>query len=263
MSKRLSKVRKELDSRRRTIEYNVKQREKTVPMLMNRQEDSREEPDFYIPQDTNRKTPTPTRGKDLFVFRLMMAICLFLMLAILFQSTTPQAEKAKQFVQQSFEYEFEFAAISNWYENQFGRPLALVPIEQDLAQGDPNEDVEMIYALPAIGTISEPFTENGQGIMIETGMHAEIESVKSGSVKSVGQESEQGLGKTVVVEHYDGTEAIYGMLDQIEVNIYDNIRAGTIIGTVQTNEEAQKGIFYFALKNGEQYIDPSEVISFN
>ncbi|MCL7748114.1 M23 family metallopeptidase [Halalkalibacter alkaliphilus] len=265
MSKDINKVRRKLENRRRQINSNVKHRERTVPMLLNRHEDAREEPDFYVPPSTNdegAKVHVP-KG-DFFLFRLMASVCIFLMTAILFQSTVPQAEGAKRFVQQTYEQEIQFAAVANWYENQFGRPLALVPVNQDMAQSDPNEQVEMVYAVPASGTISQDFEHDGRGILIETGMNAEIEAVKGGQVSKVGADDEGGnLGKTVTVKHYDGTEAVYGMLDKVEVNLYDHIQPGYKIGLVSTNEEAQKGVFYFALKDGDQYINPSEVISFD
>jgi stage IV sporulation protein FA len=94
-------------------------------------------------------------------------------------------------------------------------------------------------------------------------MNAEVEAVKGGQVVKVGtDESEENLGKTVTVKHYDGTESLYGMLDDVEVNLYDHIQAGFAIGTVSTNEEVEKGIFYFALKKDDKYINPSEVLSF-
>ncbi|MFC0469413.1 peptidoglycan DD-metalloendopeptidase family protein [Halalkalibacter kiskunsagensis] len=264
MSKDLNKVRRKLDSRRRQINQNVKQRERTVPMLMNRHEDAREEPDFYVPPSSNNSALPQVKKGDFFLFRVMAAICLFLMMAILFQSSVPQAEGVKQFVKDSYEQEFQFTAVANWYENQFGRPLALIPMNQDIAQGDPNEQVEMAYALPASGTISQDFEHNGKGILVETGMDAEVEAVKGGQVTKVGRdESEDNLGRTVTVKHYDGTESLYGMLDKVEVNLYDYIKAGFVIGTVSTNAEAGKGIYYFALKKDDQYINPSEVISFD
>ncbi|MFC0557806.1 M23 family metallopeptidase [Halalkalibacter alkalisediminis] len=262
MSKDLNKVRRKLETRRRQINQNVKQRERTVPMLMNRHDEAREEPDFYVPPDSN-KGIRPEKASDFFLFRAMVAVCLFLMTAILFQSQVPQAEGAKNLVRQTYEQELQFAAIADWYENQFGRPLALLPMNQDVAQGDPNGQVELAYALPVLGTISQDFEQDGRGILVETGMNAEVEAVKGGHVKSVGRDEDQSLGKTVTVEHYDGTEAVYGMLDKIEVNMYDHIQAGNLIGTVTTNTEAEKGIFYFALKKDDHYINPSDVLTFD
>ncbi len=263
MSKRLNKVRKEFETRRRQIDNSVKHRERTVPMLMNRHVEEREEFDFYLQPGDDQGEKTNIKSRDFFLFRAMAAVCLFLLIAIMFKTSVPQLEGVKRFVQQSYEQELQFAAIANWYEGQFGRPLALVPVNQDVALGDPNEQVEMAYALPVTGVIREGFEQNGRGILIETGMDVEVEAVKGGYVVAVGEQEDESLGKTVTVQHYDGTESLYGMLNQINVNIYDHIQAGYKIGTVSTSEEAEKGIFYFALKKDENYINPSEVLSFD
>lgn len=263
MSKRLNKVRKELEMRRRQIDYNVKKRERTAPMLMNRHEEDRGEFDFLDQKEDHRFDAPNVKSRDFFLFRMLASVCLFLIIAILFRSNVPQLDGVKQFVVQSYEQEFQFAEIANWYEEQFGRPLALVPIQQDVAQGDPNEQVEMAYAMPAAGVIREGFEQTGRGILVETGMDVEVEAVKGGYVIAVGGGDEESLGKTVTVQHYDGTESLYGMLDEITVNIYDHIQAGNKIGTVSTNQEAEKGIFYFALKKDDDYINPSEVLPFD
>ncbi|ARK31585.1 M23 family metallopeptidase [Halalkalibacter krulwichiae] len=263
MSKDLNKVRRKLETRRRQINHSVKQRERTVPMLMNRHDEEREEPDFYIPPSDKQDESKSVKKNEFFLFRVMAAVCLFLMTAILFQSQVPQAEGPRNLVKQVYEQELQFAAIADWYENQFGRPLALLPINQNIAQGDPNEQVDVAYALPVLGTISQDFEHDGRGILVETGMNAEVEAVKGGHVIAVTNNEDQSLGKTVTIEHYDGTESVYGMLDTIEVNKYDHIQAGHLIGTVSTNEEAEKGMFYFALKKDNQYINPTDVITFD
>lgn len=261
MSNRLNKVRRELEKKRRQIDSSRKGRERAIPLLMNRHEESREDFDIYVHQEKEDREQRGRSG-DFLVFRIMTAVCLALVIAILFKSTSPQLDGMKAFITDAYEQELQFAAIANWYENQFGRPLALVPVNQEMAQGDPEEQVEMVYALPAAGTIREDFQQNGSGILIETGLEADVEAVKGGYVISVGEREEENLGKTVVVQHYDGTESLYGMLDDISVKMYDHIQAGAKIGTVSINEEAQKGIFYFALKKDEHYIDPTDVLSF-
>ncbi|WP_100404971.1 M23 family metallopeptidase [Bacillus solitudinis] len=263
MSKDINKVRKRLESRRRTIDYQVKQRERTVPMLINRHEEEREEPDVYY-QPINRQEKPKPKGADFFLMRTLLAVCLFFAIAILYQNGSPQFESARQFVKGAYEQQFQFATVANWYEEQFGRPLALVPMNQDVALGDIEEqnEAELVYAVPASGgTVVENFQQNGQGILVETGKGAGVEAVKGGHVTSVGQ-SEQGLTKTVIVQHPDGTESIYGMLDEVMVNMYDHIKSGHKIGTVSTSGQAEKGVFYFALKKGDEYVDPSDVIMF-
>ncbi|NEU29766.1 M23 family metallopeptidase [bacterium LRH843] len=260
MSKRLRKVRRELEARRRELDTSKKQREKVVPITMSRYEEAREEPDFYVHHEKSHETMAETN--NFILFRILAAVCLFLLIAILFKTNAPQLDGVKQFVQKSYEEEFHFAAISNWYEDQFGRPLALVPMTQEVAQGDPDEQVEMVYALPAAGVIREDFSQDGRGVIIETGLNAEVEAIRGGYVIDV-KEGEESLGKTVIVQHYDGTESLYGMLDEIKVNKYDHIQAKDNIGIVSTSKEGEKGVFYFALKKNDIYIDPSEVLTFD
>ncbi|WP_100373626.1 M23 family metallopeptidase [Bacillus sp. FJAT-45037] len=265
MSKDLKKVRKRLESRRRDIQGNVKQRERSAPMLVQRHEEAREEPDYYVdPSQLKGSTPLKA-GQDFFLIRAMLAVCIFLVIAIMFKTGAPQFEGVRQFVKQSYEQEFQFATVAHWYESQFGRPLALLPERNDVALGDLNEgepEVEMAYAVPASGQISEGFEQNGRGIYIETGEIIRVEAAKGGYVITVGAlDGAEEIGKAVVVQHYDGTESIYGLLDDIEVNMYDHIQAGHPIGTVSTTDEG-RGVYYFALKQGDHYIDPSDVISF-
>ncbi|WP_062047933.1 M23 family metallopeptidase [Bacillus sp. JCM 19034] len=262
MAKDLNKLRRQLESRRRAIDHSVKHRERTIIPSNTYYEDGNQEIEAASTERSDKNKP-PTRTAQFFIFRCLIASFLFLLVGIAFQSKLPQSDQIEQFVRQTFENEFQFAAIASWYEDQFGRPLALLPLDSNIAQGDPNEQMELIYALPASGTIREDFKESGQGILIETAENTYIESVKSGVVRSIGQSEDPTIEKVVVIEHYDGTEAIYGMLDEIEVQLYDHIQAGTKIGAVQSAEGMNRGIFYFALKDENGYIDPSEVLTFD
>lgn len=191
----------------------------------------------------------------------MIAVILFLCVGILFKNGSTQLEPVRQFVSNAYSEEFQFAAIANWYEKQFGQPLALLPKNSDVAYQPEDEEDSPVYAAPASGTIREDFSENGRGILVETDIDAEIEAAKGGIVIAVG-EGEEGVGKHVIVQHYDETESTYGMLNDIYVNIYDHIQAGRVIGTASENEQGETGIYYFALKKGDSYINPSDVISF-
>jgi stage IV sporulation protein FA len=46
------------------------------------------------------------------------------------------------------------------------------------------------------------------------------------------------------------------------VKLYDFIEAGKEVGKAMNNEEGTKGIFYLAIKQGDHFIDPIQVISF-
>jgi len=233
-------------------------KEKRMPLVFGRHEEARDEPDFYFYQDGQEGTKG--FSADGFVLKTFIAAALFFATAILFQNEWKQVEPVRQFVKDSYETEFQFATIANWYENQFGRPLALIPFETNMALGELENAPELAYAVPASGTIAESFETNGTGIIVKTEPKASVEAAKAGFVFFIGEEEE--IGKAVGVQHYDGGESWYGMLENIDVKLYDHIEIGTKVGTVSLDKKEGTGMYYFALKQGETYIDPIDVISF-
>ena len=263
MSKRIDKIKRQIESRRREAQGKGarKERERSAPLFYDRHDESRDGPDFYVFQEKKKiGTDEKWKQKDWFLMRSLIAVVLFLLVAIMFNSGMPQLESARQVVKQSYEQEFQFAAIADWYENQFGRPLALLPMSMDVALEDTEEAPPVAYAVPATGQIREDFKQNGTGILVETEIGANVEAVKSGLVIFVGEE--ERLGRTVAIQHYDGGQSWYGMLETVDVKLYDHIEAGKPVGRVSASEGAEKGIYYLSIKEGEDYIDPNDVISF-
>ena len=118
----------------------------------------------------------------------------------------------------------------------------------------------MQYALPASGKILEEFGENGERITIEIGKDAPIEAMNEGLVIFVGQK--EGFGNTVVIQHADKSESWYGNLSEINVTLYEYIEKGTPVGKATVPENGTNGSFYFAIKEGEKFVDPVQVIQF-
>lgn len=259
MGKNIDKIRKKIASRRRSLQGRAIRRERSASQFFSRHDEARDEPDFYYYQDRNDRKLS-WEEKDSFLLRTMIAIVVFFAVAILFQNGSTKLESARQFISEAYQKEFNFAAISHWYESQFGRPLALIPREHDIAIGDVESNPDIAYAVPANGQIRESFEQNGKGILIET-EEEYVEAVRSGFVISVGQQ--ENSGKTIGIEHYDGSESWYGMLSEVEVKLYDHIEVGKPVGKVTVNEETGKGIFYFSIKQGDDYINPNDVISFD
>ncbi|WNF35908.1 M23 family metallopeptidase [Bacillaceae bacterium IKA-2] len=260
MANKIDNIRRQIEARRKKIgSTKVKKNLRSQPEYYQSQEEFRDEPEYYFPSSKEIGKPEEKFiRKDILVLQLLAAVCLFLIVGILFKTDSPQLEGARQFVSTSFEEEFQFATVANWYESQFGRPLALLPTTTNLALEDFNKDIDLAYAVPATGRIAKNFAEDGKGVIVETVANKNVEVAKSGMVRFVAEE--ENLGKTVIVAHYDGGESWYAMLDHVEVKLYDHIEAGSIIGTVSL--KGDNGFYYFALKEGETFINPIDVISF-
>jgi stage IV sporulation protein FA len=187
------------------------------------------------------------------MFKLLIGACLVLASAIVFKNDSPPFEKVQQAVSGTFEEDFQFAMISKWYGDQFGDPLSLIKTPD----GAPAAEKE--FTAPASGTVLETFEDNGQGVMVETSSNI-VEVMNEGTVVEIGEKDDSGL--TVVVLHDDTTKSWYGNLEKVEVSLYDFVESGTEVGKIKTDED-QKGTYYFAIKKGDQFIDPIQVISFD
>ncbi|MBT2688089.1 M23 family metallopeptidase [Bacillus sp. ISL-47] len=201
----------------------------------------------------------PLFRKELFLFKLLASACIFLLAAILFKNETARLNPARDFVMASMEKDFQFAAVSGWYEDQFGKPLAFLPFS-DGKKETQSSSADSDYALPASAKILEDFNDNGQRITIETGKEASVEAMSEGLVRFAGKKD--GFGNTVIIQHGDKSESWYGNLADINVNPYQYIEKGTGLGTAGNTEDGEKGSFYFAIKKGDDFIDPIQVIPF-
>lgn len=256
-------VRKRIAKRKREREKQVEPKRPSKPSFLYQEPEERDGfdrfPSYEItPEEGNH----PLFRKEVFLFKVMASACLFLVLAILFRNESPALDTARNYVSQSFEKDFQFATVSNWYEDKFGKPLALFPVPEgkENAKENVQKDNGQHYALLASGKILEDFEESGQRVIIETSKDAAVEAMGEGMVRFVGEK--EGFGKTVVIQHADKSESWYGNLGEISVSLYDFIEKGKKVGTVSNGDSGEKGSFYFAIKKDENFIDPIQVIQF-
>lgn len=276
MNNRLNKIKKQMDEKRNKRKFRPEQRRVTARVREGRRpplyndyyynEDMIE--DSYIPTWDGRRIQSNEKEthlikKDYFMMQVLGSICLLLVMGIIFQSSSAPFAGVKNVIQHSFQEDFQFTAVANWYEDAFGRPLALLPSEMDVVAPDHFDGGRNdIYALPANGVIRQSFADNGRGIYVETDLLEQVEAIRGGMVRFVGEDEEKEWGKVVVVRHYDGGESWYGMLDNISVQLYDHVESGDILGQVSPHDEKESvGVYYFALKERDTFIDPTEVIS--
>jgi stage IV sporulation protein FA len=192
-----------------------------------------------------------------FLFKILASAILVLAVAVMFKTTTPVFQNARNVVNQVMGKEFQFAAVSDWYEKKFGKPLAFLPINNKEKQ---KNSAKQEYDLEASGRVLTNFASDGRGVMIETTNNASVKSMNSGTIVFAGKKDD--LGNTVIIQHSDLSESWYGNLKTIDVGQYEHIDAGKKIGMVSSKKDGTKGEFYFAIKQGETFIDPIQVIKF-
>lgn len=256
MNERLDEIRRRAAKRKRTRQTQLTKHKQVSSYVMKDEEKyGNGYSSFEGSPDGNREHPL--FNKELFLFKILAAAILVLVVGIMFQNQSAALEKPKQFVVDTMDQSFQFTAFTTWYENQFGKPLALLPTPTNEKE---SEQVNVEYVMPASGKVFESFESNGQGVMVETLADSKVDAMRNGTVTFVGVKPE--TGKTVIIQHADDTYSWYGQLGEVDVKFMDFIKTGTAIGRTTTLEDGSKGMFYFAIQKGNEFIDPMQVISF-
>ncbi|UPM55265.1 M23 family metallopeptidase [Gottfriedia acidiceleris] len=255
MSKRVDDIRKRIAKRREQEEKwgNPNQLMSKFPV---KEVQNTEGGYTYTYDDLVEEQGKKIMNNSNFMFRSLLCAIIVLALAIILKSNSPMASQVRHGLSQVYESEFQFASLQKWYEDRFGSPIAFLPQLNDQKQNVGNDN----YAVPASGKVLQSFKTDGQGILIQTEANQKVESIKKGRVLFVGKKD--NLGNTVIIQHADGSESWYGKLGTTNVKIYDEVDSKKVIGTVSSNDEGNLGTYYFAIKMGEKFIDPKQVISF-
>lgn len=201
----------------------------------------------------------PLFRKDLFLLKILASALLFVGVAALYRYPSEKLHTAKEFVTQTFEKELQFAAVTDWYEKTFGKPIAFLPSEtKKEKQGV--QSVSSQYIEPVSGSIVQSFQENGKGVVLETELNLKVKAIQDGVVEQAGVNEE--TGNTVVIQHSDGSKSWYGDLENIDVKVYEKISKGATLGSVSSMHDTSKGRLFFGLMKDETFVDPKQVMSF-
>ncbi len=257
-----SEVRKRIAERRKNRERMMNASKRNERPTWPEMEDEKEwgsENVFVYEEGVSEHKKPPIVNKDWILFRILASVCLVLCMAIIYRTSAPWTQTAKTTLDQVYQKEFQFASVSSWFEDTVGKPFAFLP-EESVNESKNNNAADNRFATPATGTIMKSFVKDGQGVLIKTSNSTSVDTIKEGVVIYAGEKETHG--KTVIVQHPDKSESWYAHLQEINVNLYEQIKKGTKVGIVSPSDEPDKGEFYFALKANGKFIDPNEVISF-
>ena len=183
--------------------------------------------------------------------KIWTCIVLFIGVALLLSNESERLESAQVWLTSQLQEEFPFAKAKVWYETTFGgTPLSIAP------QGNRTKSEEAGPLLPVMGQVTETFQANGTGIMISPEEESTVNAVDDGVVIFTGKDKE--TGRTVTIQHADGTDTTYGNLDQSNVHVYQQVWANEPIGTFSPSEANE--VMFFSVEKGSSFIDPAQVI---
>lgn len=227
---------------------------------MSRSDSSNEYSAMYLPTDEERyghfsehvrdhELTTPTKYNNVFI-RGVLSFVLFFCLTLILTIDHDKLQKPKQVITHYLKEEFPFAKVNDWYVSTLGNPLALFPEDKTI-----HDDSDQL-SLPVIGNVTEPFTQNGKGIMISPTTETVVSAFNRGVVIFAG--NDRKTNKTVIIQHPDNSKTTYGHLSSVDVYLYEVVQVNDQIGTFYPDEKNE--MVYFSIEQNNSFVDPVQVI---
>lgn len=189
-------------------------------------------------------------------------VSVLLLLTVMLSGTVnhPYAEAGQAWVKEVLTREFNFAGIERWYNERFaGAPSLLPALYRNNSSLDTNAQPNRVYS-PISGQVLTAF--QGKGITIQPNTKGKpIVAMSKGWVTYVGEMEDLGL--TVIIRHSEGRETWYSWLKEAYVKPNDVVAGGDPIGSIAQDEKGEEGLFYFSIKENNQFTDPLGVVQFD
>jgi stage IV sporulation protein FA len=245
MEREIKKIRKQMEQRKKERMYSNQKVKQDSGIFLNT-----EEKHGYPPEITETQMGEPKSLTTSFMMKAILAGILFFSTAIIMNTGNENFTKPQEVTAQLLGAEFPFAKVNSWYQDVFGTPLALSP------QENPNLNQAEEVVMPVTGDIIETFQVNGEGVKISPGTEVDVVAHHEGVVVFAGKYPD--TGKTIVVQHPDGTNSSYGHLSDLDVHLYQYVTVNQRLGTFTPSENDEA--VYFSLEKDNMYLDPVQVI---
>ncbi|MHA0857071.1 peptidoglycan DD-metalloendopeptidase family protein [Paenibacillus sp. CMAA1364] len=196
--------------------------------------------------------------------RIVMSSVLFGMIVLVYRSDQAWAVRVQHYISQSLHKEMDFQAAESWYVSHFGDVPTIIPIFKD-HQEDPMKVIARLSLIPPLhGTVTTLFTTDHTGIEItpfpdsDSKASPKVKSIAKGRIIEV--KNIANMGKVLTIQHVGGLVAIYGHMDT-SLKVNDWVLAGDSLGWLSSDTDSSFSTLFFALKQGDIYVDPVEVMS--
>ena len=176
----------------------------------------------------------------LFIYKLLITTSIVLVVLIL----TKSSDKFKAIIKQNvYDKNFSFAKVNEVYTKYLGSALPFKDLKIFKEEVKPTFDEKLKYS-------EESEYNDGVKLTVEDNYLVPIQ--ESGLVVFTGVK--EGYGNIVIIQQIDGVDLWYGNIDNVNVNLYDYVEKGNLLGEVKGNT------LYLVYQKDGKYIDYKEYI---
>lgn len=174
--------------------------------------------------------------------KVFISKCLILIIIILVGliAIKKNPEYKKIIKEHLYNKTIKFAEIKKYYTKYFGN---FIPIDNLLVEEKPVFNEKLVYK--EINTYKD-------GISLTVDKNYLVPCLEDGVVIFVGEKED--YGSTIIVEQTNGVDVFYGNININNINLYDYVKKGTLIGEVKTDK------FYLVFFKDGKYLNYKEFI---
>jgi stage IV sporulation protein FA len=172
----------------------------------------------------------------------------------------PLAERARTNLETVVQQPVNWNVLTDWYGKYVDSTPVLAP---DTATQN-HKNVRQVsgtlvsFQSPMSGEVWFPFSEAREGVVVRSDSDGTVRSVADGRVVHVGAMT--GIGQTVILQHTDGVQSWYGLLEKTELEKNDWVTSGEVVGQGSTDFSGHGSFVFLAVKEGERFFDPADVM---
>lgn len=212
-----------------------------------------DEDQYYWKQPPFRKQHRSNKWMKKLTVQSILSFMLLVVTYLVFQDHSTLSLHTREFVTEVMNRPFNFQGVAVWYKQNIGANPTILPAFR------PEEKKQTsLWIAPVKGKMILPFTEKRNGVVLRTSKGANVVAPASGQVVFAGEK--EGIGRTVILQHEDGKHTWLSLLGSFEVKPGQWIEKGEKIGIAGL--KSGQSLVYVALKQHDQFINPTEVIPF-
>ncbi|MCR8644139.1 M23 family metallopeptidase [Paenibacillus sp. N1-5-1-14] len=196
--------------------------------------------------------------------KVWIALLMFILIWALFQIKHPIAQKGQSYIATMLVQPISYDSLTAWYHRTFGDSPSFIPVFDNKGKEDAVKvslGNKRTYFAPLQGKVTVPYSASNGGILLSAQAGAPVFAMDDGQVIRAGES--ESTGYTVVIQHPEGVQSVYGWMDGAKLQLNDWIKAGETIGYAAKDQFKETGILYFAIKKDKMSVDPADVISFD
>lgn len=159
-----------------------------------------------------------------FLSQTMLTIIVFLVGMIMIKQYPSCKENIRKKI---YEENIGFIKFRELYNNYFG---SIIPLDNLFAKEEPVFNEKITY---------EAKEKYKEGVKLTVSNNYMVPAINDGIVVFIGEK--EGYGNTIIVEQTDGTDVFYSNIKDANVNIYDYVEKGKLLG--ETKDETLYLIF--------------------